>query len=365
MDLRLPAVAALLAFSPVARAGDKVAKAADFADRAMAARDAGDWSAALKAATKAIKLDETNADAHFELASVFDHMAGVDDPKLAEMFSTLATRAYERVVALAPDSLIGGIAKDALGGGLQVPARPVTCPADAVAAADEAEKAFGAHDYDAAAGHYARASAACPDNPVWWTWAGDVPFGKGDYAGARALYEKAIAVAPCHAPAWRYEADALMREGKAKEAWDAAVRGAACDPSYDAGWAMLADFARAGDHRLDPHLRLDAPLPGVDPAAVEAIYEAYQHGVARLDRSPFEQKRASVGAALVKWAELGTPEIPLWRALGNAYAAGHLDAAIYLLLMDQEMVPEFVAWRDAHVEELAGFVQGAMIVPLE
>ena len=29
------------------------------------------------------------------------------------------------------------------------------------------------------------------------------------------------------------------------------------------------------------------------------------------------------------------------------------------------MLPEFVVWRDAHVGDLAGFVQAAMVVPVE
>ena len=75
------------------------------------------------------------------------------------------------------------------------------------------------------------------------------------------------------------------------------------------------------------------------------------------DRSRFEVERAAVEVGLATAEELGQLDPDgFWSMMARASAAGHLDEAIFLHLLDESLVEEYVAYRADHAEALLTYL---------
>lgn len=332
-----------LALSGVAAAGSGD-RAQEAAARASEAYDVGDVERAAKLTRRALKLDPANAAARAMQAQ----LDGAPAPEAAA--STAAPA-------------------------LAVPSRPVTCPADAEAAYTNAEQRFAANDMAAAKAAYEEALAGCPEQARWRVYYGDTFFRTGDLDGAEREYRAALAIDPCDPVAWRFLADVHAKRGRADETWDAVLHTVACDPTYAAGWKDVAVVARnrGGELVLPeglPEANVVVIAEGADSNALMnamfpiVVEQARATAVREATGSPLERARAGVlaGLELYERARQDMAELPLWSILAAARDAGRLDAAIFVLLLDRELVPEFVAWREPHVDEAMQLVSEQLVI---
>jgi hypothetical protein len=51
------------------------------------------------------------------------------------------------------------------------------------------------------------------------------------------------------------------------------------------------------------------------------------------------------------------PDYALWRLLDAAEREGYLDEAIFILMLDEALVPEFLEYREAHLHRLSDYVE--------
>lgn len=103
------------------------------------------------------------------------------------------------------------------------------------------------------------------------------------------------------------------------------------------------------------------PLPEAaadEGTTAEQSADAAAPSPARL--SPFELERKAVTAVLEGLTP--GPESPFWSMLDRAQAAGFVDEAIYLHLLDENLVEEFRAFRDAHADRLVDYLL-TVVVP--
>jgi tetratricopeptide (TPR) repeat protein len=381
---------------------------------AAALADSGEFAESYQRVSRALALDPENLDALLLRARIVLSVSAVTrDPADAAQLARAARDDLTTIAQLAPDSRQAELALGMLGkmrGGDLFVEPSATCSDDAARTLDEAEVLFGKKDFVGAEAAYARATAACPENAKWWTWYGDVYFLQEQYARAGDLYRKAIAIAPCYWSAHRFLADAQRRGGDEAGAYHSLARAVVCNPGYDDAWNDLVLFAASHGASftrpsfdlppVDPEIggqeiggpvtspavappsaaaeAAPAPMPGVAlamprPAAADADPElaleaqaglVYQlTGLASRGATPLERRRAAVHAGL---QYIGPERLAAtytrstlrgWQLLARADAAGFLDEAILVLLVDAELVPELLALQASHPERLVTFLE--------
>lgn len=370
------ALALALASPAQASPQKKAAKLADKAEHAMA--DKGDPGRAVDLASRALELDPRQPKALGVMALTHFVVAGMVGGADAQMLLGEGQRYLNVLMQVDPSSPYIEWCLNAASGLLVSPLLPepvVDCPAEAVARFDAAEERFARGDIGGAAPLYEEALAQCPAAPKWWTYYGDTYFSKGDYVQARAQYARALEASPCYWPALRFTADAYLKEGDLERAHDYAVAAVACNPDYGMGWSYLASVQES---RGQPLSWLDVqkpPLPqegealsvSVDGGGPFGGTAGLVWGLARLNQDPgapadpLGRERAATRAVIEMLrggdgAALQAPDMALWRLLAEADAAGMLDEAILVLLLDEALVPQLLEMQAQEPTRIPTFI---------
>lgn len=365
----------LLLSAAIAFAGDPV-KAEKLAQKASEALEAGKLERSLKLADKALRQDPDNAMAHFTRARLALIAFSNAEGETAELLFQAGLEDLAACAQQEPSWTCAGMYLDLLAlvqGGSLLPAVEVSCPVEAEAAIQQAEALFNLRKLDEAKPVYEQAIALCPAQPAWPTWYGDVYFAAGDMATAIAWYDRALAVDPCYSQARRFKSDALLQTGDIRGAYAEGVRAVACDPTYETGWSHLEAIVQGAQGSW---LRLRAQKPTTTATAEGAtiglsvapgdpfgggiglVYGmAHQSGTG----TPLQVERVAVRSVLEMlgqspFAEDAPPELALWRALAIADSDGYIDEAIFVLLLDESLVPEFLEYRQVNFQRLQDYI---------
>jgi tetratricopeptide (TPR) repeat protein len=305
--------------------------------RAAAAEDHGDVAAAVKYATKALAKDPSNADALYARGMALWTVAtygGMGDASAA--YLQQSRRDLQQLIQVEPGSIRSTVARGLLSAHqATLPEPDYRCPADSVAKFQAADQAFALGDRATARAGYEAALEGCPGNATWWAYHGDTAFDAGDIAGALADYEHALTVDPCNWMAHRFAADAMLRQGDGAGALIHQVAAVQCNPGYEIGWTALGGVSAS--------LR---PFPPVGTQAWAAYSEAKLHG----EGTALERTVSAVRGVAATNAD------PFWAALAAADASGQLEPAVFVMLLDDELIAEYPAWLADHPGELATWV---------
>lgn len=338
-------------------------RAEEHAVAAHVAFEQGDVASCWKLVEKSLRKDPQNLRARYLRGAIFAALAfqEEDGKRQAEMFA-VAKADFAFVAKGDPNGVLGGIARGFLTGkgegrpSLDVP--PVACPEAATTAFNTAELAFSRHDFATARVAYLLAIESCPQDPTFHVYLGDAYFADGDRAEAMRRYEHALVIDPCNWQALRFMADHEVKIGEPGAAYGHLVEAMACNPNYAEGRGSLAQVVATGSVPIrwpdvPPQVRqVDAGEPWTTLAAERA--RALAAGA-----TPMDAERAAVKATLVAWRAAPTAN-EAFRLLSDAEAAGTLDHAIYALLLDRPLFPEFLAWRATHRPELAAYIRASL-----
>ncbi|MCB9793066.1 MAG: tetratricopeptide repeat protein [Alphaproteobacteria bacterium] len=362
-----------------ARRSDKLAVAAE------QAFSEGELNEAYRRSTKAIDLDETNALAYQVRGVTLLVASEAPENPLADEQRQEAELMLRICSELDPSGPVGGLARDLIA---RIEARGLIaepspeCSAEAHAALDAAEAAFQSQDLLEAERQYEQALALCPDAVPWYTWYGDVWFAQRDFEHAIELYQKSIDLDPCFWPAHRFIADARAHQGRMDEALEDAARAVACNPSYGFGWSFLDALAiRAGGVSLRVDTDKPTILPTPDGAELllpdgQRQAPGFQGGIGLLyatakvgagdTLTPLQRERAAVRQVLMfvrqSADQLPDEDLALWALLAQADAEGYLDEAIFVLLLDEDLLPEFLEYRERNLDRLVRYVRRYLVV---
>lgn len=338
----------LLAAGP-ARA-DAGARISRLLEKARVAEQEKDLQRLLKATTRILALNPDQPDAlAIRGMALIIASEQVSDPELARQLGVMGKEDLRRLLEVAPGHARAGLARDfTLEAAPLVPEPLVSCPASANQKYLEAEAYFGANRMVEAGAAFESALAGCPTQPVWWTHAGDVYFARSDLEGALARYDRAITLDPCYAPALRFKADALGAMGDRAGAHQSVAAAVACDPTYEAAWHDLRALSSASGLETHHHA---ASNQADFPQELRATYVALlaQGG------APMEARRRAVEGCLAQLPSVG--DSLLWTRLFAAQEAGLLDAAIYVLMLDEDLAPAFLDYRVENRAELVRYVE--------
>lgn len=362
----LPVLLLSLTASAGERRGEKLAARAE---KALLSGEAG---RAWELATKARDHDLDNPLAVGIQAALLISSASPDNPQAAEMLNEGMVLLHW-LTELDPESpyipLSQSILTEMTDPSLITEPVP-ECSEEAQAQHEEAELAFSRRDMDAAGTHYRRALSLCPEATSWWTFYGDVWFALGDFDRAREGYQESISLDPCYWPAHRFWADTLLKEGDLVGARDHTATAVACNPEYDIGWRFLEVITQEGDgaFRWVPIDKPGAPEHGADQASVVVASEGPFSGAAGLvyqmsrataageGGSALEIERSAVERTLATLPGGGEASGPLWLRLSEAQDAGYLDEAIFIFLLDEALLPEFLTYRAENLDRLSRYI---------
>ncbi|MFT5680072.1 MAG: tetratricopeptide (TPR) repeat protein [Myxococcota bacterium] len=360
----------LLLLSPDASAGDR--RGEKLSGRAEQALIAGESGKAWELAGKAREHDDDNPRAVGIQAVLLIGSATPDNPQAAEMLNE-GMVLMDWLLDLDPESpyisLSHSILQEVTGPGLITESTP-ECSAEADEQLEVAEGAFRRRDMDAAGTHYRRALSLCPEAAPWWTYYGDVWYSMGDYDQARENYQKSLDLDPCYWPAHRFWADTLLKEGNLIGARDRAALAVACNPEYDIGWRFLEVITEkgGGTFRWSPIDKPPPPEPDAEQANIIMTPQGLFSGAAGLmyqisrtkaeerGGSPLEVERSAVELTLTALPGGGEASGPLWLRLSEAQDAGYLDEAIFIFLLDEALLPEFLAYRTEKFDRLSRYI---------
>lgn len=317
---------------------------------------------------------------------------------LASGDATAVARAYQQTIIQDPDSMYAAMARDGLAlltGPPLIAAPDISCSPEAEQAYRRAEDSFAADRPRAALPDYDRATTLCPDDALYWISAGDAYFRLGDYGRAEALFREGLRRDPWQRSGHRFLSDTESHLGNPAAAHAEAVLAVLSDPSYQTGWQWLKDFtvnhggkwnrsfavkptARHGaDGKMVVTIEAD---PGSETSrdgektlwlayAMLRVAETSGGKYGRADwpppsweqRSPLERERLRVAEILsirdAVVARSPEAESSFWRHIATARVAGFLDEAIYLNLLDAELVPEYVAYRAEQPDRLVRYMR--------
>ncbi len=360
-------------------------RAEERAAAAEQAYDAGDFETAFVAAQEALAIDPGNARALRIRGRVLLEVGIISmrqgDPAASEMV-TQGLQDLQLSIDLAPDAPESAEVRKmllALAGTSLFPDPHVECPEEAVAAHDEAEAHFANGEMDGAAEAYERALAGCPGHAVWWMYYGDVDFVREDSEGALDKFRKSLELEPFFWRAHRFASDTHHRLGDLPNTYRSAMLSVACNPTYANGWDYLGqtmdnyggtlryvtvDWPGPVANEGGPVIAVTPPEDDSDEASFEsALMLIYNMGRVPIDEetqgmSPLELERRAVEIGLSFLAERGVtgeferPMLQAWQLLARASADGMLDEAIFMLRLDESLLPEFIAFREAHLDRL-------------
>jgi len=341
-----------------------VAKAQKITARAQQQLDGGDLVRAFQTAAKALTLDDANVDAHLIRASAGLRLAEQLPDDVAQLTIQLAHFDLQFVLDHSQSAFQRGLVRDLLRSE-QPPllvAPSFTCDAASTAAFNAAEDALSRNNLVAARAAYEDAVSGCPGNAVWWAYYGDSWFNAGEYSIAREKYNRALQIDPCFWSALRFRGDSYLRDGDAAAGVADILGAVACNPEYEVGWGYLEDTVAIADARLIRE-SVSKPAPDSD-ALLPSVWAAYwaARGASAAEAA-LDRERAAVRAGVQAWRVLpaGQPGGALWDALARADEAGALDPAIYIWLLDAELVPGFLVYRRDHYAELVDYIRAFLV----
>lgn len=351
-----------------------VAKAQKITDRAQQQLDGGDLVRAFQTAARALALDDANVDAHLIRASAGLRLAEQLPDDVAQLTIQLAHFDLKFVLDHSQSAFQRGLVRDLLRS-KQPPllvAPSFACDAASTAAFNAAEDALSRNNLVAARAAYEDAVGGCPGNALWWAYYGDSWFNAGEYSIAREKYNRALQIDPCFWSALRFRGDSYLRDGDAAAGVADILGAVACNPEYEVGWGYLEDTVAIADARLIRE-SVSKPSPDVAAAVLPSVWAAYwaarventQEGSgAPSAEAALERERGAVRAGVQAWRTLPAeqPGGALWGALARADEAGALDAAIYIWLLDAELVPGFLVYRRDHYAELVDYIRTFLVV---
>lgn len=367
--------------------------------KSLAAQQKGDYNGALQILNQAVQAYPDSLPVRMRRLSFLEQIQGRGGSADANRWIEGALVDDLRALArLAPDGREGGIARDALAkieGRELFPAPKVSCPNEASVAMAEAERMLNANQLRESLPLYRKAVEACPDEPVFWIHYADAYYALEDYAQARTLFEKGLAKAPWYAPGHRFLADALAKAQDWEGGYHEAVLAVLSDPTYEAGWLTLRDFITGRDgvwQRVygdkpqvkadggNVNLNMPSLLSGDRPDGPQwMMYGLLKAGAALPEepapgkkekkaapaapKTPLERERTAVLGVLEPRRSPGATPSPFWDMMDRAERAGFLDEAIYLHLLDEELVPGYREYREKNRERLVRYVE-TVLAPL-
>jgi tetratricopeptide (TPR) repeat protein len=407
-NLVMPAIAVvlLLAALPFALAAQPApASSAPSADgllgQATEAMQKGDLTNALQLLNRAVELAPESVPVRMKrmmFLSVIQGRAGDESQNRA--LADLLRDDLQTIARLAPDEREGGIARDSLAqlaGRKLFPPPVVSCPDNAARELGQAETLLGSERVRESIAHYRKAAELCPDDPVYWIHYGDAHFVLGELDEARRLYGKGLEKAPWYGPGHRFLADALAKSGDWEGGYHEAVLAVLSDPTYEAGWLTLRDFITGRNGTWNraygekPSVKRDAkggitlglnPGKEGDPKPDSMLWMSY--GLAKSATylppqpekgkggekkpaapalSPLEREKKTVASVLQIRGEAGESPSRFWDMMARANQAGFLEEAIYLHLLDADLLPGYLNFRDKSRERLVRYVE-TVLAPL-
>lgn len=226
------------------------------------------------------------------------------------------------------------------------------------------------------------------------------------YERARALFREALQRDRWNRAAHRFLADTEARLGDARGAYREIVLAVVSDPTYEAAWHRLGSLT-AGlggkyhrafavkptvspepDGKITIHLTSDPGSESRYPAEnsvwvmygllrVAEVRDSEQSGSANPEGSwppakwrslsPLERERARVEKFLDVYqrviADKPDRESGFWNLMVKAREARFLDEAIFMHLIDPELAPAYLEYRDKHADRLVEYVT-TILAPL-
>ncbi len=350
--LRALALALALALPSLAEAGSR--KLDRKAARAAEAADHGDLAKAVDLGLQVLEVDPGNVDAAWAVGVAMSALlrsgavASEDEQEIRAGTLALLTVAGEDPLHPVRAATARRLLSELQGDRVLLPRLEPTCPAEAAAAFTAAEDDFGARRMSEARAHYEDALRLCPTNATWIVYLGDTWLDE-DRAQALAAYDRALSLEPCHPQAHRFAADVRMEpedEHEVALGYTHALNAVACDPTYEEAWVTLGGYLRARGQRTLPRWEARADVQG---------WERYQEALkATPGDDPLARREAAIRAVLRE----GPPDTPLWAGIMDASGRGFLVEAILFELLDEELVPVYLAERSARQDRLRAYVEG-------
>ena len=361
-------------------------------ERSAGALRRGDRQAAIDAANEAVALDPSDSQAHLARAVLFQELKGAGtNAEMNRKMEQTVREDYRAASEGQPDSTAAGVARDALaqieGHALFPDAKPA-CSKEALAELDTAEDLFNTNHLQESLAHFEKGAQICPEDPIVWTHYGDAYYALEDFAQARSRFEKAIAKSPWHAQGHRFLADTLIHQNQLAAAYHEAVLTVLSDPTYEAGWGGLRAYAifRKGTwnraYGAKPEVKAGPQGELAITLSPKASTEWNLYAITKVgfllpskDGAPpppktaLDRERAAIQAVLYSrkgHAASGTQPLlasPFWDMMARADQAGFLDEAIFLHLLDRELLPEYLAFRDKNRDRLVRYVE-TVLAPL-
>ncbi|HEX3129240.1 MAG TPA: tetratricopeptide repeat protein [Thermoanaerobaculia bacterium] len=363
-------------------------------EKSLAAQQKGDYNGALQFLNQAVQAYPDSLPVRMRRLGFLEQIQGRGGSEDANRWIQGALVDDLRALArLAPDGREGGIARDALAkieGRELFPAPKVSCPDGAAVAMAEAERLLNARKMRESIPLYKKAVELCPDEPVFWVHYADAYYALGEYGEARTLFEKGLAKAPWYAPGHRFLSDALAKSQDWEGGYHEAVLAVLSDPTYEAGWLTLRDFITGRDgvwqraYGDKPQVKTDggnvnlslpADLSANRPDGPEWIaYGLFKVGAdlpapgekkpaKAAPKTPLERERVAVLGVLETRRSQSAKPSPFWDMMDRAERAGFLDEAIYLHLLDEELVSGYREHREKNRERLVRYVE-TVLAPL-
>lgn len=321
-----------------------------------------DFSGALAKFNAAVTSAPNDPDARLQRGHFLEVLSNIVVPRDRATFEEGARTDFEHIVAIDPESVIAGVARDGLtrlAGEPLIATRSVTCPEPAVNARARGNVLYGARRYADAVAEYTQATAGCPEASHWWVELADAFYELEDYERAKAYFLKALSVDPWNREAHRYLSDTHVQLGDNDTAVHQLVLAVVADPTYEAGWSALRAYATAIGHKWTRVYGDRKPIPGKpdhDAWVVYATARASARKALGASASALAVEREAVAAAL-KAGGSG----PFWSMMARAQQGGFLDEAIFFHLLDAKLGEEYPAFREKNAERLTAYLETVIL----
>jgi tetratricopeptide (TPR) repeat protein len=292
-----------------------------------------------------------------------------------------ADRSFRGALQLGRESQAGAFARDSLTemhGMRLFPDVVGNCPAAGQQALSQAEEQFARKDFDSALSLYRTAIEHCPRSAVIRTAMADAHYARGDYEQAREDFRAALELDPWNRAAHRYLSDTEAKLGNSHAAWEEATLAVLSDPNYQMAWITLGERTGGGPKNLR-RVRADKPYVTEDgalnvfvdgPDADKQSWLIYGLALKSLEtagKSHLEAERERIdlvfetrGNAL---ATASGATAGFWDLMESAKAAGYLDEAIYVHLIDQSMAAEYAEFRSENRQRLIDYMRTLVSPP--
>jgi len=380
-----------------------------------------DADGALKLFNRAVETAPGDGWVLLQRAGFYEAVAGMVVGDQVEAIRRAARADYHFVATSNPNSVEAGVARDGLArldGRNWFPGPDVTCPEDADSAFANAEALFASGRFEESLSSYATAAEKCPDSSTIWMSFADAYFQTGRLEDAERIFRKALAVNPWDRASHRFLVETEYKLGHPGEALRQAALAVVSDPGYEAAWATLRNIAlgngraylrvygektavtrekpgadgkprititiprsllgaSSGDKSHDSEAGGDTTESGGAVSTTTALSDAscwlvYGGAKALLlgegpkgrkdarNPTPFQQERHAVESVLGDFEP--NDGAPFWSMMARARSAGFMDEAIYVHLLDRQLVPEYKEFRAQHLRRLVQYLL-TVVVP--